>query len=367
MWRIGLAGLILLWAAIDTPRAQTVNLTSVDVFMEVAATLKAGNPVTAAQWEAFDKSAAYREFATRDDKSLISIIKASLGMAFGSSFQAERDTVLLITQLQMNNNPQLLLKKLILTNYLDAHRHFDSLTVFRNHYDFDALVRKARQRLFTFLEKPADTTITLKPVYFLFISADGKNKEEALYVDFNLLFQLNETQRINFLAHEFFHNYREKFERHEFNYQNYLNFFIDAIQNEGIADQIDKTQGYQQFFTDAGESPEMVANWVELYDQAPNDLERLHQLVLRYATGEITEKEVEVAIQEIVRYNGHPIGFYMSNQIADSGKRSAMLQSFHNPYEFYCLYNSVAKERGLFLLSDRFLTYLKGLTEPCYR
>jgi hypothetical protein len=359
--------LLVLCAISNRFNAQTVDLSSVDEFFKVTSALNEGKEISEGQWNDFDSSGGYREFAEREDKTLINIIKSSVNIAFGNGTLAEKDSILSISQEEMNSNTTLLLKKLILINYLDIKEHYDSIKSFRETYDFDALVGKAKQRLFSFFGTPIDPAIGFKPVFFLFISADGKNKEEAIYVDFNLIYKKTEEQRVDFLAHEFFHNYRELFEDHEFNYKNYLNYFIDAIQNEGIADLIDKTEGYGKYFAGTGEPPEMVETWINLYNQAPEDLERLHNLILQYSKDEISEQEMEAEIQDIVRFNGHPIGFFMANQIVYAGFKSELLETFYNPYEFYSLYNKAAKQDQLFQLSDEFLDYLKGLTKDYYQ
>jgi hypothetical protein len=70
---------------------------------------------------------------------------------------------------------------------------------------------------------------------------------------------------------------------------------------------------------------------------------------------------MEAEIQDIVRFNGHPIGFFMANQIVCAGSKSELLETFYNPYEFYRLYNKAAEQQHLFLLSDEFLDYLSDL------
>jgi len=346
--------------------AQTVDLSSVDEFFQVTSTLLNGKEISAEQWRSFDRSSAYREFAERTDSTLINTIRSSIYLAFGNGNPVEKERILNIPQEEMNRHPEEMLQKLILINYLDVNDHYSSLRTFREQYDFQALVEKARDRLRSFLEISPDSVSGLKPVYFLFISADGKNKEEAIYLDFNLIYKKTEAQRADFLAHEYFHNFRERYENHDFNYKNYLNYSLDAIQNEGIADLIDKTGGYGKYFTEAGEPPEMVATWVRLYDQAQEDLERLQQLVMKYAKGEMTEAEMEEEIQDIVRFNGHPIGFFMASHIVSAGYSSEMLTSFYDPNEFYRLYNEAARKQGLFQLSEEFLSYVKGLTGQYY-
>ena len=259
-----------------------------------------------------------------------------------------------------------MLKKLILANYLDVNNHFDSIKSFRENYDFNALISRAKQRLSSFLGTPIDSTIKFNPVHFFFINADGSNNEDALYIDFNLIYKITEQQRINFLAHEFFHNYRAHFENHGFNYKSDLNYTLDMIPNEGIADLIDKTEGYEKYYSYVIELPEMVETMTGLYNRAPADLEKLQHVIMQYSSGEISETKLVDNIIEIVKFNGHAIGFYMANQIVAAGYKSEMIKSFYNPYQFYSLYNKAAKEQNHIRLSNEFMNYLRKVTKGYY-
>ena len=358
--------ILIIFTNITTTAAQTVDLTAVDEFFKVTSTLKEGKVVSAQQWNDFDNSPGYKVFAESNNKTLINIIKSSINLAFGHGSISGKDSILSITQEEVNSNTTMLLKKHILVNYLNINENYESLKTFRDNYDFIALVENAKLRLSAFLGKPTDTSFKFLPVYFHFIDADGGVREDALYIDMNLIYKQPEDLRVNFLAHEFFHNYRENYENHDFNYKCDLNHVIDYIQNEGIADLIDKSEGYEKCFNDVGELPEMTATWVSLYNQAPEDLEKFHDVILKFIKDEITEEKLIDTIIEIVKFNGHPIGFYMANQIVGAGYETELLETFYNPYEFYSLYNIAAKEQNLFQLSNEFMNYMESITKDYY-
>ncbi len=227
-------------------------------------------------------------------------------------------------------------------------------------------MKKAKHRLSSFLGMPIDSATVFKPVYFLFINADGKDAGNAIFIDFNLIYKMNEEERVNFLAHEFFHNLREKYENHGFNYTCDMNYTLDMIQNEGVADMIDKAGGYEKYYSETMELPELAEIMVALYGQAPEDLGKLQNVIVKYSKDEITEKEMVDTIIELVKINGHPIGFFMANQITKAGYKNEMIETFYNPYKFYSLYNKAAKEQGGFRLSDEFMDYLKEITKGYY-
>lgn len=362
-----LIGLLILCSNINILIAQTVDLTSVDEFFKVTSTLKEGKAISEEQWKDLDNSGGYRPYAEKENKIRINIIKSSINTVFGNCSKAKKDSILSISEEDLNNNIALWVEKHMLINYIDMNDNYESLKTFRGNYDFINFIEKSKQRLFSFLGEPIDTDFRFKTVYFHCMESDGENSTDGIYIDFNKIYKETEEQRINFLAHEFFHNYREKYEDHDFNYKSDLNHTIDYIQNEGIADLIDKSEGYEKYFTDAGELPEMVTTWVNLYNQAQADLERLHNLFMNYSKDVLSENEMVDGIIEIVKLNGHPIGFFMANQIVSSGYRNEMLKTFYNPYEFYSLYNKAAKEQNLFQLSNEFMSYLKNLTKEHYR
>ena len=88
---------------------------------------------------------------------------------------------------------------------------------------------------------------------------------------------------------------------------------------------------------------------------------------MKYAKEEITENEMVDEIIEIVKFNGHPIGFFMANQIVKAGYKNELLKTFYNPFEFFDLYNKTAKEQNHFYLSDEFMDYLMNITKEYYR
>jgi len=342
--------------------AQTVDLTSVDEFFNVTSTLKKGKEVSKTQWERFDNSICYKNYATRQNKFVITTIKNTIRIVFGKDSLSEKDSILNISKTQMRINPKMMFKKNLLINYLNINNNYDSIKSFRENYNFNKLLKKSIQRLSSFLGQPLDSTVKFKPVYFLFITADGKNNDDALYIDLNFIYKKTESQRIDFLAHELFHNYREHFENHDFNYKNDLNHILDMIQNEGIADLIDKSEGYKNYFTKNGKLSESGEIFIDLYNNAQKDMEKLQNLVVKYSNGKISETKMIDGLIEVVKYNGHPIGFYMATQIVRAGYQNQMLKTFYEPYKFYSLYNKAAKEQNLFRFNNEFMEYLKKIT-----
>ena len=351
---------------INISLAQTVDLSSVDAFLDVTSTLKEGQEISNAQWTALENSTGYSLFAKKENKFLINTIKTSIDIAFRDSTTLQKDSILNLSSDAIGQDKKLLLKKYILSNYLDIRKNYLSIKAFRDSYNFDVLVQKARQRLSSFLMQPLDSTKTLKPIYFFFMNKDGADYGNAVYIDFNLIYQMTEEQRINFLAHEYFHNYRRYFENNNFNHKNDLNFCIDMIQNEGIADQIDKANGFVNYYNNVLKSPELAEVMKILYSRAQEDLEAFQNAIVQYSQGKISEDEAVDRILDVYKYNGHHIGCYMSDQIIKAGFNVEMISAFYKPFEFYYIYNKAAKKNGTFQLNNEFINYLKEVTQGHY-
>lgn len=61
---------------------------------------------------------------------------------------------------------------------------------------------------------------------------------------------------------------------------------------------------------------------------------------------------------EIIKFNGHPMGYYMANQIVSAGYGKQMIETFYDPFEFWKLYNWAAKKNDSFQLSDDFMEFI---------
>lgn len=350
--------IIILFIIPNLLKAQSIDLSSVDAFFDVTSSLKSGKGISNDQWSNFDNSTVYNQYSNREEKFIINTIKELIQIVFAETKTTEIDSILYISKEEMAQNKELLVKKLFIDNYININDNYGDILLFRNSYDFEGLVNDSKLKLSSFLRHPIDSLTGLKSLYFFFASADAADREDAIIADLNLIYRQTEEQRIELIAHEYFHNYRERFENHDFNYKCDLNYIIDMIQNEGIADMIDKTEGYEKYYSNDFYESDLSTIMVELYNSAEKDLERLHNLIIEYSQNKISTDSMVDGILEIVKFNGHPIGFYMSNQIVSAGYRKQMIETFYDPFEFYKLYNIAAKKNDSFQLSDEFMEFI---------
>ena len=344
--------LLILLAFNISSNAQNVDLSSVDEFLNITTLLKNGEEVNMEQWNQFDSSAAYSLFSNSKDNTILNIVKTAMQDIFGCP------------DIKGQNQNGSLLETSVRANYEDIKKNYSEIRKFRDNYDFESLISNAKLRLQTFLGcEQLDASVKWRPVYFFFLSQDGIELDNAIVLDLNLIYKMTEEERINLLAHEFFHVYRAHFEHHDFNYANDINFAIDMIANEGIADQIDKyNMDYEQYYSTVIGSQELKDEFINLYENAEKDIEYLQDIIVQYSKSQIDKETCIDKLLEIYKYNGHALGFYMSNQIIMAGLKDEMIKEFYKPYEFYRLYSlALYKNKGI-SLNDDFLGFLKEAT-----
>ena len=129
------------------------------------------------------------------------------------------------------------------------------------------------------------------------------------------------------------------------------------------ADQIDKyNMDYEQYYSTVIGSQELKDEFINLYENAEKDIEYLQDIIVQYSKNQIDKETCIDKLLEIYKYNGHALGFYMSNQIIMAGLKDEMIKEFYKPYEFYRLYSlALYKNKGI-SLNDDFLGFLKEAT-----
>ena len=180
VWRIymkNIVSLFLILLAFNiSSNAQNVDLSSVDEFLNITTLLKNGEKVNMEQWNQFDSSAAYSLFSNSKDNTIPNIVKAVMLDIFGcsdSKGQTQNDS---------------LFETSVRANYEDIKKNYSEIRKFRDNYDFEYLISNAKFRLQTFLGcKQLDASVKWRPVYFFFLSQDGKELDNAIVLDLRLI------------------------------------------------------------------------------------------------------------------------------------------------------------------------------------
>ncbi len=177
---------------------------------------------------------------------------------------------------------------------------------------------------------------------------------------------MTEAELVNLLAHEFFHNYRES--NYEDDSRDSFVKVFNLFQNKGIADLIDKEESKEKETYAA-----FKEKWMEMYEQAygntPATLSKIDSLVKVYETNpskeDLTPGGEYIPLADLVVFNGHPVGLYMTRLIREEGLFHPLIRNFDNPIKFIQLYNRAARKHNRtsssqeYVLSQKLIKHVK--------
>lgn len=327
-----------------------VNLHTIDLFFAVADSIMQGQPVAESTWDVLTHSDGYvmAEWHKRDG-----LIRNAMLIAFHPDSIAQREE-LLSNNLPMND-PRFH-TSLIVRNYVDMQQHWEPLKTFRHNYDFVSMEEKALNMVRKFMPSVVDSLLAFPNVGFICGDPECRSKQAGISLDLNFFYKRPE-EGILVLAHEMFHTYRDNFVDRNLLDSNPTLAVIDFIQNEGIADMIDKTIDYDPvaYFGELG-YPSTIA---ELYNEAVAStsakMAMLDSLTLCLAHQELNPDEYKTRTMALFPLGGHPNGRFLTNLIIANGYREQLLASFADPAVFIRLYNEIAASEGLHMMSDEFM------------
>ena len=139
---------------------------------------------------------------------------------------------------------------------------------------------------------------------------------------------------------------------------------FNCFENEGIADLIDKGEHPEAMYARYGASFEAL--YLQEYRNAASTLQKLDSLLPAYLADPVKGDYGPVA--DLLVFNGHPTGYYMTRLICEEGLRKELIEAFDSPATFAELYNKSASRRNNrggkeYLLSKDLVGYLHLVEE----
>jgi hypothetical protein len=275
----------------------------VDKFFDVAQKLSSGIKLAENEWNGLFETKGYQISAKADVRK--KIICEMMETVFMPQ-SAKSDSILHIPVEQIISNPVAMLMRLTLVNFMEINKNKERLQVFRHSYDFSHIKASSAERLRAFLLHPVDSFIVFPSVNLLCYELDAQSKKDGIVWDFNLFFKQTEEERINFLAHEMFHTYRANFVNHDFLSSSHFMQQIDKLQDEGIADLIDKKENIVESIKGIGLPDYFVETYSDTYENTPQILKDFDDIVQSFVRKEINEEEFNVKVKDYFSFGGHP-------------------------------------------------------------
>ncbi len=321
--------------------------------LDIGEEIRSGKVIDEETWERLFDTEGYRKYlATSRRDVLCAMIKEATEFAFSADRKAEIDSVLLLTP--DSNDYQ----TLMLQNLCKLARRREEARRFMEETDFPGLLSKADRLVKRYLPKRAASgEVTLNDLYLICTIPDASVRSHSVLLDLNLAMDMTEDEIVQLLAHEFFHNYRESALPDEPG-DSFWKIF-NSFENEGVADLIDKGEHPESVYARYGASFEEL--YLQEYQNSSRKLQELDSLLLVYQANPVEGEYGPVA--DLLVFNGHPTGYYMTRLICKEGLRNQLIEAFDSPATFAELYNEAASRKNKrggadYLLSQEMLDYL---------
>ena len=192
------------------------------------------------------------------------------------------------------------------------------------------------------------------PASFIIFARDARGGYGRLIFDIIYALEMGE-EFVPLFAHEAFHYLRGKSMTYDEGDillpHQYILMAVDMIQNEGMADQIDKTaslfEGGSRF------ESSYAQRYRENLMETPRILWTLDANLFRLTEDNPRYSEIGRTMISAVPMSGHPTGYFMTRAILERLGKEELVRTFNNPFAFFYLYNSAAlKDDGLPRLSN---------------
>lgn len=337
--------------------AQTVDFKSIDTFFKIADKLSQNKNVKKSDWKKLYKTAAYQKL--KINQSDCKDIREAMELTFLSKNKALCDS--LLTAPYSTNDDDYYLK-LLLRNCVNLAKNYDDVKNVRQSYDFEELKAQAIRQFHDFMPGVNDSVLSVPNIYFYFFDPDCYAIGNSIMLDFNFFYR-NPQRITGTLAHEIFHAYRHHFLDTKNIYSNALLDVLDRIQDEGIADLINKkgSEYSAKLLTELGFPIDLEKRYLESVANCSDWISRLDSLTLAHLDGAVSYDTYKKQIYNLISSNAHPVGYHISQLLVKNGLKAKMLDSFYNPIEFVKLYNSIAESEEMHVFSDRFMSYIEEL------
>ncbi len=339
----------------DSPFEIQIDVSSAQSALAIARDIQNGLTPDDVKWKELFNSRGYKNYLIYGDSTIkMDLIKESLFTVFDITNTMKLDSLMSIP-ITLDRN---FMKLALIQNFYGVKNNIDGIEKFLQETDFNKMLIQADSLAKAYLPKSArDTPTELYPVYVVVSDPDGRVMENSIILDLNLMYGLGIEGSIEFIAHEFHHNYRGNVVKA---FDHPLMKELNRLHQEALADLIDKDKPPIEKI---GLFPKSMIN---LYNQdylnTSTKLRTLDSLVNNYLSKELPEEDFFNSIKGFFKFGGHTTGIYMSFLINEQIGKQSMINSYDSPVEFLAIYNDVAKELpNEYVFSEDFIKFVREL------
>jgi hypothetical protein len=337
--------------------AQKFNTDAVNKFWVLVDRVKMDKPLTDSLWNSYYNLYGNRNYIenNRDTAQALEHRKY-LEWVFRPSMADS-----LVTVINKKNNPT----NDILKNLLYVKAHENALRNYTPQITSPAYVKTCIALAKNYLPANVKTFPKGLTIYINAMTFDAAVQPPDMYFGLSVIYENDRFQKGTIAAHEFHHQLRvNKESTGKLTPADSASYsIIYQINNEGAADQVDKTLAlkYRKTMYGAGE----LMHW--LFDDAEKTISRLDSALLVNSKNDAHLSAHDFRV--LTHYSsGHIPGFYMTNVIIRNGNQRELILHSDNPFHIFYLYNQSAKKDKANppVFSDGTMAYLKQLEKRAY-
>lgn len=355
-------------AGVPEPR---VDLSGLDAFWTVADTLAAGRSVADAGWEMLFSTPGYRMLSER--YPLRYPIVQAMKLTFDPRRTAERESV---------EGSSVWMRPRMIRHFRRVRAHRDTLRTYRRDLAADdSLMQDAMALLRPHVPAAALTDRYPPLVAFVLFLDDGYASPDVVAIDLWMAQTMGRDALARFIAHELFHAYRSAIARPRTDRDNgYVTMLVGALEqleNEGIADRIDKPALLEAMGSDRGTSPDerrasaasrsgmlrqYVRDYRAAYARAPETVRTLDRHLARLEERQRLDPGTVREVQRAIPMGGHPTGAFMADVIAEIRGEETLRGTVGDVFAFLHTYHDAARHHAAApALSEKTLAMLDRL------
>jgi len=347
----GLAILLSLSSGVATaapgqPRVPArFDFSAIDRLWAIASALERDEEPAPDAWDALVRTPGYAALIAHERGYGLDFLQRNLRLVFKPSLAAD-----------LAKAP----RTVALRHFLDLKDRRAALQAFQARVQQSGVERNGLDIARAWIPRASFDRVGVPTVTFIVFARDARGGYGPLI--FDLVYACDQGDAFKDLfAHEAFHYYRREQAPYDAGAvpQRYT-AVLDAlgkIQDEGIADQIDKAAAIE-----AGREPASTydRDYRKAMAETPRTLASLDDLLCRLAASPSDASRLGSQMNAAIPMSGHPTGYFMTRAVLAHAGRAEVVRTFNNPFAFFFLYNAAALgDAALPRLSNRAMAALR--------
>jgi hypothetical protein len=305
------------------------DFSAIDRLWDIVSVLEKDQEPLEAAWEALVRAPGYAALVSHERYYNLDFLKRNLRLVFQPSLSSE------LEKESQNRSVR---------HFIELKEKKEALQKFQAQMQAATALTEALDLLKRRLPDGSIERLDAPPAAFIVFDKDARGGYGLLLFDLIYALELGELFKPLY-AHEAFHYYRDKLAAFSEGdillvHQGIL-MALNMIQNEGLADLIDKPASIFEGGPRADSS--YALEYRKNMAESPRILGTVDELLCSLADlPGAQDEEIGWEMFGAIPQSGHPTGFFMAKAVSEKIGEKDLIRTFNNPFAFFYLYNAAA-------------------------